>query len=73
MNEIRARACTRCREYVTILPDSPVNQNLIKTFEGKHRGHTIITVDLDEVKGGYENFEKATSEESAEEASESSD
>jgi hypothetical protein len=25
----------------------------IKTFEKKHLGHTVVTVDLNEVKGSY--------------------
>ena len=25
----------------------------VKVFEGKHRGHTLITLDLDEVKDTY--------------------
>jgi len=25
----------------------------IKVFDGKHRGHTLITLDLDEVKDTY--------------------
>ena len=53
---IRARACIKCREYVIIHPDDPKNQEMIHIFEGKHRGHTLITLDLDEVKGQYTNY-----------------
>ena len=70
MIRIRVRACTRCREYVLIHPDNPLNQNLIKTFEGIHRGHSVVTVDIDEVKVSYRNFEEPKSEESSKESSE---
>jgi len=56
VKKIRVRACIKCREYVAIHPNDPTNQNLIKTFEGKHRGHTLITLDIEEVKGQYTNF-----------------
>ncbi len=48
-----------------IHPNNPENQNLIKLFEGNHKGHTLITLDLDEVKDQYKNFEsKEDSDES---------
>ena len=53
ISEIRARACIKCQEYVNIEPDDPKNQEIIKHFEGNHRGHTLITLDLDELKGQY--------------------
>ena len=53
---MRARACIKCRQYVEVDPVDPVNQNLIKTFEGQHRGHTLITLDIDEVKSRYEKY-----------------
>ena len=56
MFKIRARACIKCREYVIIGPNDPKNQELIKTFDGNHRGHTLITLDIDEVKGQYNEF-----------------
>ena len=79
---IRVRACIKCRQYVIIRPSDPQNQVLIKTFESNHRGHTVITVDLDEVKGQYEHFKpggskteeaKEKTEETAEEVSETPD
>ena len=57
MLRIRARACIKCREYVIIHPNDPENQNLIKLFELNHKGHTLITLDLNEVKDQYKNFE----------------
>ena len=57
MLRIRARACIKCREYVNIHPNDPENQNLIKLFELNHKGHTLITLDLNEVKDQYKNFE----------------
>jgi hypothetical protein len=32
----------------------PINQNQIKLFDTTHRGHTLITVELNEVKEEYE-------------------
>ncbi|MFW9827862.1 MAG: hypothetical protein ACFFEY_09735 [Candidatus Thorarchaeota archaeon] len=54
---VRCRACIKCRSYVIIHPNNPVNQVEIKRFEKKHLGHTIVTVDINEVKGSY-NSEK---------------
>ncbi|MFX1478741.1 MAG: hypothetical protein ACFFCI_11485 [Promethearchaeota archaeon] len=53
---VRARACIRCREYIVIHPDNPVNQMEIKKFERRHSGHTIVTVDLNEIMGVYSVF-----------------
>ncbi len=53
VKKIRARACIKCREYVKIQPDDPENQELIKSFEGNHKRHTLITLDIDEVKDQY--------------------
>lgn len=50
---VRARACIKCREYMVIHPDNPINQVDIKKFERKHTGHTVMTVDLNEIKGVY--------------------
>ncbi len=54
---VRCRACIKCRSYVVIHPSNPVNQVEIKRFEKKHLGHTVVTVDINEVKGSY-NSEK---------------
>lgn len=53
---MRARACIKCREYIVIHPDNPINQLEIKKFEKRHTLHTIITVDINEIKGVYEPF-----------------
>ncbi|TFG23289.1 MAG: hypothetical protein EU529_07775 [Promethearchaeota archaeon] len=63
---MRARACIKCREYVIIHPNNPLNQETIKLFEGKHRTHTLITLDLEEVRGQYTNFQKKESSEEEE-------
>lgn len=60
----------KCREYVLIHPENPENQEVIKVFEGKHRGHTVVTLDFNEVKGTFKNFQEEKAEES-EESSES--
>lgn len=56
----------RCREYAIIHPDNPANQEVIKLFEGKHRGHTVVTLDFNEVKGTFKNFQQEKAEESSE-------
>jgi hypothetical protein len=64
---VRARACIRCREYIVIHPDNPVNQIEIKKFERKHTGHTVVTVDLNEIRGVYTTFNNNTGADSSEE------
>ncbi len=53
----RVRACIKCSEYVFLHLNDPENQKVIKQFELNHKGHTIITVDLSEVKDRYRNIE----------------
>ncbi|MHA1914684.1 MAG: hypothetical protein ACW986_00980 [Promethearchaeota archaeon] len=53
---VRARACIKCREYIVIHPNNPINQVTIKKFERNHTAHTIVTVDLNEIKGTYSTF-----------------
>jgi hypothetical protein len=50
---MRARACIKCKEYLVINPTNPINLNNEKLFEKEHRGHTLITVDLSEIKGEF--------------------
>ena len=53
---MRARACIKCKKYVVIHPNNPLNQNKIELFERKHHLHTLITVDIDEIKDQYQVF-----------------
>ncbi|MFW9987830.1 MAG: hypothetical protein ACFFC3_04175 [Candidatus Odinarchaeota archaeon] len=53
---VRARACIKCKEYIIIHPGNPINQVEIKKFEKVHLGHTVVTVDLNEVKGAYSSY-----------------
>ncbi|MBA7683599.1 hypothetical protein ES703_91971 [subsurface metagenome] len=69
---MRCKACMKCREYVLIHPENPENQEVIKLFEGIHRGHTVVTLDFNEVKGTFKNFQEEKAEES-EESSEAKD
>jgi hypothetical protein len=62
----------RCREYAIIHPENPANQEVIKLFEGKHRGHTVVTLDFNEVKGTFKNFQEKKAEET-EDSSESAE
>jgi len=39
-----------------IYPNNPENQKLIRVFEVNHKGHTLITLDIDEVKDQYKIF-----------------
>ena len=50
---LRCRACIKCKTYIVIHADNPINQVDIKNFERKHTSHMIMTVDLNEVKGVY--------------------
>ncbi|NHJ22025.1 MAG: hypothetical protein EAX91_13845 [Candidatus Lokiarchaeota archaeon] len=50
---MRARACIKCKEYMVIHANNPLNQNKIDFFERKHHLHTLITVNLDEIKDQY--------------------
>ena len=51
---MRARACIKCKEYMIIHANNPVNQDKINNFERKHHLHTLITVDLEEIKDQYQ-------------------
>ena len=53
---MRARACIKCKEYVVIHPNNPLNQSKIDLFERKHHLHTLITVAIDEIKDQYQVF-----------------
>ena len=65
---MRARACIKCKEYMVIHANDPLNQNKIEYFERKHHLHTLITVNLEEIKDQYQiiknNGSKDTSSES---------
>ena len=50
---LRCRACIKCKTYIVIHADNAINQLDIKNFERRHTNHTIITVDINEVKGVY--------------------
>ncbi len=52
---VRARACIRCREYIIIRENDSSYQELERIFEGNHRGHNLVTLDLDEIRDSYSN------------------
>jgi hypothetical protein len=54
--KMRARACIKCKEYMVIHPSNPLNTSKMKIFEQRHHQHTLVTVDLDEIKDQYEIF-----------------
>ena len=64
---MRARACIKCKEYVIIHPNNPLNQTRIHHFERSHHLHTLITVNLDEVKESYQMYKNNGSDNSPEE------
>jgi hypothetical protein len=53
---MRARACIKCKEYVVIHPNNPLNQSQLNLFEKSHRQHTLVTVNYDEIKDSYKAF-----------------
>lgn len=55
---MRVRACTGCRKYIIIRPDNLKNEKKVKEFEKSHKGHTLVSLDLKEVEGNYENVER---------------
>ncbi len=50
---MRARACIKCKEYMVIHANNSLNQSKIEYFERQHHLHTLITVNLDEIKDQY--------------------
>ncbi|TFF93037.1 MAG: hypothetical protein EU544_06470 [Promethearchaeota archaeon] len=54
---MRARACVKCHEYIVVHPENPIYQSLEQKFNKQHTGHTIISVDLSEIKDTYNKFE----------------
>lgn len=63
---MRARACIKCKEYVVIHPNNPLNQTKIYQFERRHHLHTLITVNLDEVRESYQMYRNNGSDNSPE-------
>ena len=53
---MRARACIKCKEYIVIHANNPQNQIKIELFERKHHLHTLITVDIGEIRDQYQVF-----------------
>ncbi|GAJ15417.1 unnamed protein product [marine sediment metagenome] len=51
---MRARACIKCKEYMIIHANNPLNQTKIGNFERNHHQHTLITVTLEEIKDEYQ-------------------
>ncbi|MFX1420555.1 MAG: hypothetical protein ACFE9N_16785 [Promethearchaeota archaeon] len=58
MLKLRARACIKCKEYVAIHPNNPINQTIVNKFDEYHKSHPLITIDLLEVKEKYEKYKK---------------
>jgi hypothetical protein len=65
---VRCRACIKCRAYIVIHPSNPINLQEIKTFEKQHLGHTVVTVDLNEVKGSYSSIKNHGAERATQDA-----
>ena len=42
-------------------PSNPVSQQIEKEFEKKHTQHTMVCMDLDEIRGIYHKYNKADS------------
>lgn len=56
MEDTRVRACIKCKSYIILFPNDPENQKRLKNFEKAHKSHNLITIDIEEVKGGYINI-----------------
>ncbi len=52
------RACLKCRQYVLIHPDNFISLQIVNKFEKDHARHTIVTMELSEVRDFYTNVEK---------------
>jgi len=52
---MRARACAKCKEFVIIHHGNPKGMEIVKAFEADHRGHSVIIVDVNEIKARYNN------------------
>ena len=64
---MRARACIKCKEYMIIHVNNPLNRSKIELFEKKHHLHTLITVNLDEIKDQYKIIKNNGSNDSSKE------
>ncbi|MFO8018872.1 MAG: hypothetical protein R6U96_09565 [Promethearchaeia archaeon] len=54
---MRARTCLKCHEYLVLHPSNPKSKENANRFEKKHRGHNLVTLQLDEIdKGKYTSF-----------------
>ncbi len=70
---MRARACIKCKQYVIIHANNPLNQNIIEDFERKHHLHTLITINLEEIKDEYQITKNNGSKDSSDETNNSKD
>jgi len=59
--KIIAKACIKCQEFIMIHPNNLVSQQIEKEFEIKHSQHTMVCMDLDEIKGIYHKYGTADS------------
>ena len=49
MLNIRVRACINCKVFVEVETNDASIQDLLQEFEGQHRGHALITCELEDV------------------------
>jgi len=54
---MRVRVCHNCREFVPIVPDKPMNLNILLLFEGSHRYHMVTTSEEKELDKSYKVFD----------------
>ena len=57
---MRAKACIKCKEYIVLHPNNPLSQNKEHLFARAHHMHTLVTVNLDEVKDTYKPFKNGS-------------
>ncbi|MGV9172807.1 MAG: hypothetical protein ACOC44_00120 [Promethearchaeia archaeon] len=57
---MRARTCLKCKEFVVLHPSNPKSKENVNKFEKKHRGHNLVTLQLDEIdREKYTKFGKS--------------
>jgi len=48
-----AKACLKCKEYVSIIPHDVENQRLIEIFDKNHKGHTLVVINFEEIRESF--------------------
>lgn len=57
---MRTKACVKCKEYILLVPNDPLNKHKENIFAKNHHHHTQIIVDLEEIDDTYHLFKFGT-------------